>query len=267
MLLIDVAFIELRPSPWRQAVDLANMMLCLALRSSPERVYQRALRQFSVQEISEGFAGARGEDEVPLTASCDAPAIGVSSSELTAGQTFYYRLTGADDTAYVVTVDGEPVRGDAGSTVSYTETDAGPSLELAQCLSPSLALAAPAGDGPHDLALLELPADGTTTTVARVTRGESPRPSISIRRSPPTPKRRVRASAATASARPPAARISSATASATAGSGRRPWTSTPVSLTQTAWPWPARARATARPMPRPPPVTMLAVVMSDPPPS
>ena len=36
------------------------MMLCLALRSSPELVYQRALRQFSVEEISEGFAAARG---------------------------------------------------------------------------------------------------------------------------------------------------------------------------------------------------------------
>jgi tRNA A-37 threonylcarbamoyl transferase component Bud32/membrane-associated phospholipid phosphatase len=60
LLLIDVAFIELRPTPWRQAVDLANMMLCLALRSSPERVYQRALRQFSVEEITEGFAAARG---------------------------------------------------------------------------------------------------------------------------------------------------------------------------------------------------------------
>jgi tRNA A-37 threonylcarbamoyl transferase component Bud32/membrane-associated phospholipid phosphatase len=60
LLLIDVAFIELRPSPWRQAVDLANMMLCLALRSSPELVYQRALRQFSAEEISEGFAAARG---------------------------------------------------------------------------------------------------------------------------------------------------------------------------------------------------------------
>ena len=34
ILLIDVAFAELRPTPWRQAVDLANMMLCLALRSS-----------------------------------------------------------------------------------------------------------------------------------------------------------------------------------------------------------------------------------------
>jgi tRNA A-37 threonylcarbamoyl transferase component Bud32/membrane-associated phospholipid phosphatase len=60
MLLIDVAFIELRPTPWRQAVDLANMMLCLSLRASPERVYRRALGLFSVEEISEGFAAARG---------------------------------------------------------------------------------------------------------------------------------------------------------------------------------------------------------------
>jgi hypothetical protein len=60
LLLIDVAFTELCPTPWRQAVDLANMMLCLALRSSAERVYQRALRRFTVQEISEGFAAAGG---------------------------------------------------------------------------------------------------------------------------------------------------------------------------------------------------------------
>jgi hypothetical protein len=60
LLLIDVAFVEARPSPWRQAVDLANMMLCLALRSSPELVYRRALRQFSMEEITEGFAAARG---------------------------------------------------------------------------------------------------------------------------------------------------------------------------------------------------------------
>jgi tRNA A-37 threonylcarbamoyl transferase component Bud32 len=56
LLLIDVAFIQARPSPWRQAVDLANMMLCLALRSSPQRVYQRALRQFNTEETTEGFA-------------------------------------------------------------------------------------------------------------------------------------------------------------------------------------------------------------------
>ena len=58
--LIDVAFAELRPTPWRQAVDLANMMLCLAIRSSAQQVYDRALRQFSVEEISEAFAAARG---------------------------------------------------------------------------------------------------------------------------------------------------------------------------------------------------------------
>jgi tRNA A-37 threonylcarbamoyl transferase component Bud32 len=58
--LIDVFFAQVNPSPWRQAVDLANMLLCLALRSSPQRVYERALRQFSVEEISEAFAAARG---------------------------------------------------------------------------------------------------------------------------------------------------------------------------------------------------------------
>jgi tRNA A-37 threonylcarbamoyl transferase component Bud32 len=56
LLLIDVAFAEARPSPWRQAVDLQNMMMCLALRSSPERVYRRALRQFTVEEITEALA-------------------------------------------------------------------------------------------------------------------------------------------------------------------------------------------------------------------
>jgi tRNA A-37 threonylcarbamoyl transferase component Bud32 len=60
LLLIDVAFVQARPSPWRQAVDLANMMLYLALRSSPELVYERALGQFRVEEITEGFAAARG---------------------------------------------------------------------------------------------------------------------------------------------------------------------------------------------------------------
>jgi tRNA A-37 threonylcarbamoyl transferase component Bud32 len=60
MLLIDVAFVQAHPSPWRQAVDLANMMLCLALRSDPRMVYERALRLFTVQEITEAFAATRG---------------------------------------------------------------------------------------------------------------------------------------------------------------------------------------------------------------
>ena len=58
--LIDVFFVQVRPSPWRQAVDLANMMLVLALRSDAERVYQRALHHFSEDEIAEAFAAARG---------------------------------------------------------------------------------------------------------------------------------------------------------------------------------------------------------------
>ncbi|MEO1059888.1 MAG: phosphatase PAP2 family protein [Actinomycetota bacterium] len=58
--LIDVAFAQVRPSPWRQAVDLANMMLVLALSSSPEVVYERARLQFSDDEIAEAFAASRG---------------------------------------------------------------------------------------------------------------------------------------------------------------------------------------------------------------
>ncbi|MEA2508601.1 MAG: glycosyltransferase 2 family protein [Actinomycetota bacterium] len=58
--LIDVAFGEVRPSPWRQAVDLANMMLVLALRSDADLVYERALRFFTSDEIAEAFAATRG---------------------------------------------------------------------------------------------------------------------------------------------------------------------------------------------------------------
>jgi tRNA A-37 threonylcarbamoyl transferase component Bud32/membrane-associated phospholipid phosphatase len=58
--LIDVAFAEMRPTPWRQAVDLANTMLTLALSAPPERVYERALAEFSPEEIGEAFAASRG---------------------------------------------------------------------------------------------------------------------------------------------------------------------------------------------------------------
>jgi tRNA A-37 threonylcarbamoyl transferase component Bud32/membrane-associated phospholipid phosphatase len=58
--LIDVFLTQVRPSPWRQAVDLANMMLSLATRSSPQLVYQRARSQFSDMEIGEAFAVTRG---------------------------------------------------------------------------------------------------------------------------------------------------------------------------------------------------------------
>jgi tRNA A-37 threonylcarbamoyl transferase component Bud32/membrane-associated phospholipid phosphatase len=60
LLLIDVFFMQVRPSPWRQAVDLANMMLVLALRTDADLVYRHALKYFSDQEIAEAFAAAGG---------------------------------------------------------------------------------------------------------------------------------------------------------------------------------------------------------------
>jgi hypothetical protein len=57
---IDVSGLQIRPSPWREAVDLANMMLVLALKSDPKRVYERALASFTPEEIGEAFAAAQG---------------------------------------------------------------------------------------------------------------------------------------------------------------------------------------------------------------
>jgi len=55
-----LAFAQVRPSPWRQAVDLGNMMLVLAVRTGPERVYRRALGYFAPDELAEAFAATRG---------------------------------------------------------------------------------------------------------------------------------------------------------------------------------------------------------------
>ncbi len=60
LILIDSAFAQVRPSPWRQAVDLANMMLVLGLRSDAQRVYEAARRHFTEAEIEEAFAATRG---------------------------------------------------------------------------------------------------------------------------------------------------------------------------------------------------------------
>ena len=60
LFLIDCAFAQVRPSPWRQAIDLANMMLVLAVRTDADRVYQRALTYFTPDDIAEAFAAARG---------------------------------------------------------------------------------------------------------------------------------------------------------------------------------------------------------------
>jgi membrane-associated phospholipid phosphatase/serine/threonine-protein kinase RIO1 len=60
LLMIDSAFGQIRPSPWRQAVDLANMMLVLGLRTDARRVYERTRLYFDDDEIAEAFAATRG---------------------------------------------------------------------------------------------------------------------------------------------------------------------------------------------------------------
>lgn len=57
--LIDHAFGEIRPTPWRQAIDLANMMLTLSIHFPPEVVYERAAEHFSQTELAEAFAATR----------------------------------------------------------------------------------------------------------------------------------------------------------------------------------------------------------------
>jgi tRNA A-37 threonylcarbamoyl transferase component Bud32/membrane-associated phospholipid phosphatase len=58
--LIDVAFAQVRPSPWRQAVDLGAMLLLLCLVAEPDRVHARALRRFADTEIAEALAATDG---------------------------------------------------------------------------------------------------------------------------------------------------------------------------------------------------------------
>ncbi len=58
--LIDVAFAQLRPTPWRQAVDLGAMLLMLSLAAGPDRVHRRALQVFTEEEVAEALAATDG---------------------------------------------------------------------------------------------------------------------------------------------------------------------------------------------------------------
>ncbi|MBT8214163.1 MAG: hypothetical protein KJP12_02985, partial [Acidimicrobiia bacterium] len=57
--LIDTAFGIAQPSAWREAVDLANMLLILGLYADPEHVYRRALLRFAPHDVAEAFAATR----------------------------------------------------------------------------------------------------------------------------------------------------------------------------------------------------------------
>jgi RIO1 family len=56
VVLVDVSFGELRPSRWRQAVDLADMLLILGLLAGPDRALARAAAFFDNDELAEAFA-------------------------------------------------------------------------------------------------------------------------------------------------------------------------------------------------------------------
>ncbi|MDQ3734675.1 MAG: hypothetical protein M3400_11905 [Actinomycetota bacterium] len=116
------------------------------------------------------FAGGiGGGQDVALDPDCENAAIGLESEETSAGTPLRYRLAGPDDVDYIVTLDGEPIRGDGGSEVPYEQTPAGPVLRLQQCLSPTLVIAAPAPPGPHELAMLRLEPNGETTELTTIT--------------------------------------------------------------------------------------------------
>lgn len=60
LFLIDVFFCQVRPSAWRQSVDLANMLMLLALGSDVDRIYQAALCRFTPDDVAEAFAATKG---------------------------------------------------------------------------------------------------------------------------------------------------------------------------------------------------------------
>jgi hypothetical protein len=59
MYLVDASTLHVRPTGGLRAVDLANMMLTLALRSDPVLVYSRATRLFTPDEIADAFASTQ----------------------------------------------------------------------------------------------------------------------------------------------------------------------------------------------------------------
>jgi hypothetical protein len=113
-------------------------------------------------------AGGPAEQDVPVVANCDTPGIAVASSRVDAGAPLRFRLTGPDHVRYVVTLDGAPVRADADVATTWTQTPAGPALELRKCVSPTLTVAPPAA-GRHEVAMLAVAGDGSAREVTAVT--------------------------------------------------------------------------------------------------
>ena len=69
--LIDVFFVQVRPSPWRQAVDLGNMMLVLALRVGRADRVRRRPPVLHARRARRGVRGDAGRREPDAAAAAD----------------------------------------------------------------------------------------------------------------------------------------------------------------------------------------------------
>jgi hypothetical protein len=165
---------ELTEANRRQRLRIARDLgdeATLARDGEPEIRRTRHWLWFTVAALGLGVValiGGRSGSDVALAANCVTPAIAASAPSVQAGAPLGYRIAGPDSARYVVTLDGTAVRG-GDAAITYTATAAGPAITLQQCLSPTVLTAAPAGDGPHSLALLSVGADGQARQVAAVT--------------------------------------------------------------------------------------------------
>lgn len=104
-----------------------------------------------------------GSESLTIPRSCTEPALAVESRTVDAGTNFFLRSTGPQDTSYVISVAGEPVRGQADRGTTFEETPAGPAYTLTDCVSPIFLIPSPREPGPFQVALIRYDAAGPLT--------------------------------------------------------------------------------------------------------
>ncbi|MGI8691282.1 MAG: hypothetical protein ACR2JK_00040 [Geodermatophilaceae bacterium] len=114
------------------------------------------------------FRGGAETDPVAIERSCTVPALVVEMSTVVGGDNIRVRSTGPQDEQYILTIDGEPIRGQADQEPPYTSTPEGPAYSLLDCVSPSFLIPSPVQAGEHKLELVAYGAAGAET-VATVT--------------------------------------------------------------------------------------------------
>lgn len=114
------------------------------------------------------FRGGGKTDPVAIQRSCTEPALVVEDTTVVGGDNLRVRSTGPQDEQYILTIDGEPIQGQADQQVTFTSTPEGPAYTLLDCVSPSFLIPSPVQAGEHELALVSYGAAGAET-VATVT--------------------------------------------------------------------------------------------------